>query len=266
MRIAVPVHAERISPLVDVARRFVLLDVSRNTAGARREVQIESADLVARAKRIAQLGSDVLICGAISRPLESMLLSAGVKVIPNTCGAVDEVVAAFVAGQLTEEAFLLPGCDGGGRGLGRGRGRGRGRGCGRRMGGNRGTSPATRPQCEPTETTARGRRFWACTETGSGQLRAMQPLTDESGPFGAPSRVAAREPRQARSGQSRRLRSIATVDRQRCACCAACASSCPEGAITVGSFAEINADQCNGCGLCLSACPEEAISLVELGG
>jgi predicted Fe-Mo cluster-binding NifX family protein len=54
----------------------------------------------------------VLICGAISRPLEAMLLSAGVEVIPQTCGPVEEVLKAFMSGKLTEKAFLMPGCCG----------------------------------------------------------------------------------------------------------------------------------------------------------
>jgi predicted Fe-Mo cluster-binding NifX family protein len=112
MRVVLPVYGDRISPVLDVARRFVLLDVYRDNVVARREARINNADLVARAKRIVELGSHVLICGAISWPLESMLVSAGVRVIPNTCGSVDEVIAAFMAGQLTEQAFLMPGCTG----------------------------------------------------------------------------------------------------------------------------------------------------------
>jgi hypothetical protein len=42
--------------------------------------------------------------------MEAMLTSAGMKVIPNTCGSLDEVTAAFFAGNLTERAFLMPGC------------------------------------------------------------------------------------------------------------------------------------------------------------
>ena len=112
MMVAIPICGDRISPVLDVAKNFLLLDVSQGNELTRREIRIENMDLVAKAKRIVEIGSQVLICGAISWPLESMLVSAGVRVIPNTCGSLHEVVTAFVAGKLTEQAFLMPGCTG----------------------------------------------------------------------------------------------------------------------------------------------------------
>jgi predicted Fe-Mo cluster-binding NifX family protein len=103
---------ERISPVLDVARQFLLVDVTLDAEIGRRQARIEHQDFVAQAKQIVGLEPNVLICGAISRPLETLLVSAGVRVIPNTCGAVDEVIAAFVSGRLTEQAFLMPGCTG----------------------------------------------------------------------------------------------------------------------------------------------------------
>jgi hypothetical protein len=52
------------------------------------------------------------ICGGISWPLEVMLLSARVEVIPQTCGSVEDVLKAFMSGRLTEQAFVMPGCCG----------------------------------------------------------------------------------------------------------------------------------------------------------
>jgi predicted Fe-Mo cluster-binding NifX family protein len=112
MRVVLPIHEERISPVLDVARQFLVLEMDRESEVRRREVRIESTDLVARARRIAELGSHVVICGAVSWPLEVMLASAGVRVIPNTCGSIGDVVAAFMTGNLTEQAFLMPGCTG----------------------------------------------------------------------------------------------------------------------------------------------------------
>ena len=73
---------------------------------------IENADPFDKAKRIIDLGSNFLICGAISRSVELMLLSARVGLIPNTCGEVEDVFSAFLAGNLTGQAFLMPGCTG----------------------------------------------------------------------------------------------------------------------------------------------------------
>ena len=63
-----------------------------------------------RADRLAQQGVDTLICGAISRALESLLTARGVQVIPRVCGSVDEVLGAFCTGELDDERFAMPGC------------------------------------------------------------------------------------------------------------------------------------------------------------
>ena len=112
MKVGVATWAGRVSPVFDVAKRLLVVDVAGRTEVGRKETGIEETQLVLRAKRVAELGVNVLICGAISRPLEALLAWAGVRVIPRTCGAVEEVLRAFLAGQLTDEAFLMPGCCG----------------------------------------------------------------------------------------------------------------------------------------------------------
>ena len=133
MKVAIPTWSGRVSPVLDVAQHFLLVEAERGEELGRRDVLVEEASLLARAKRIAELRPEVLICGAISRPFEAMLGSAGIRVVPNTCGPVEEVLRAFFSGQLTEQAFLMPGCCGqrrrfrsgrrGGRRSGRSRGR-----------------------------------------------------------------------------------------------------------------------------------------------
>ena len=112
MRVAIPVSDGRISPVFDAARRLVLVDVEDGREVRRTEQGLEEPEPARRARRVAELGVDVLICGAISRPLEAMLLSAGVEVVPQTCGQAEDVLRTFLSGELTEEAFLMPGCCG----------------------------------------------------------------------------------------------------------------------------------------------------------
>ena len=115
MRVAIPISDGRISPVFDAARRLVLVDVESGREFRRTAKVLEEPELAPRARRVAELGVDVLICGAISRPLEAMLLSAGVEVVPQTCGEAEDVLRAFMSGRLTEQAFLMPGCCGGRR-------------------------------------------------------------------------------------------------------------------------------------------------------
>ena len=108
----VPTLRGRISPVLDVARNFLLVDTNGDKETKLCDLLIENTRITTRAKKIVDLGTQVLICGAISWPLESLLVSAGVRVIPNTCGTVEEVIDAFLSGRFTEHAFLMPGCCG----------------------------------------------------------------------------------------------------------------------------------------------------------
>jgi len=112
MRTAIPISDGRISPVFDAAKRLLLVDIENGREVWRTEQTLGEPELGPRARRVAEFGADVLICGAISRPLEAMLLSAGVEVIPQTCGPVEDVLKAFISGRLTEQAFVMPGCRG----------------------------------------------------------------------------------------------------------------------------------------------------------
>jgi len=112
MRVAIPTWDARVSPVFDVARRLLVVDIEGDVEVSREETGLEKTQVVPRARRVAELGVDVLICGAVSRPLEAMLVSAGVRVVPQTCGPVEDVLRAFVSGQLADNAFLMPGCCG----------------------------------------------------------------------------------------------------------------------------------------------------------
>jgi len=112
MKVAIPISDGRISPLFDSARRLLLVTIENGREVRRSEQVVEQSERIARTRRVTELGTDVLICGAISRELEAMLASAAVEVIPLTCGMVEDVLQAFISGRLTEEAFVMPGCHG----------------------------------------------------------------------------------------------------------------------------------------------------------
>ena len=115
MRVGISTWDGRVSPVLDVARRLLVVDVEGNSEVNRTEADLAGAHPGARAEQIRGLGVKVLICGAVSWPLEAMLASAGVRVIPQMCGLVEEVLRAFLAGRLPDESFLMPGCCGGRR-------------------------------------------------------------------------------------------------------------------------------------------------------
>ncbi len=112
MNVAIPTLEDRVSPVFDVAQAVVLVELDGDQELRRQTVPLHSQDVARRVAELSQHGVHVLICGAISRPLEAMLGTAGIRVIPQTCGPVEEVVRAFVAGRLNDRAFLMPGCCG----------------------------------------------------------------------------------------------------------------------------------------------------------
>jgi predicted Fe-Mo cluster-binding NifX family protein len=105
----------------DVARQVLLLDVEDGRVTARHEEALPGTDPLAQVAGLAALGAEVLICGAVSRPMASVLSVAGIRTIPFTAGPVEDVLAAWLAGSLPNPALSMPGCCGRMRGC-RGRG------------------------------------------------------------------------------------------------------------------------------------------------
>ena len=100
----------RIAPVFDVTRRVrVVESQAGKPVGAAQEVQLDGLPLT-RALRLTELGVGTLICGAISRPLRDLVASQGIRVIPFVAGELDEVVQAWLSGDINGDAFSMPGC------------------------------------------------------------------------------------------------------------------------------------------------------------
>jgi len=135
MRMAVAVCRGRVSPVFDTARRVLVLDVENEIIQARQEQDLETDEPTAKVSNLAGLGVQVLICGAISRPLADLIESGGIRLHPFVAGEPEEVISAFLAGSLSNPRLAMPGCCGQ---RGRFGGQGRGRGCGGFRGGRQG--------------------------------------------------------------------------------------------------------------------------------
>jgi len=112
MKVAIPHWQGRVSPVFDVAGNVLVVEVDDGVEQARRDVVFDVEHPQGRAVRLTEAGANVLVCGAISRPLEMAISAAGIDVIPQTCGEVERVLAAFIDGRLDQGAFLMPGCCG----------------------------------------------------------------------------------------------------------------------------------------------------------
>jgi predicted Fe-Mo cluster-binding NifX family protein len=109
MKIAIPDWQGRVSPVFDSASKALLVEATEGGQVRREMASIPGDDALERARWLRRLGVEVLICGAISRHVETALAAAGIVVIPNTCGQVDDVLKAFLNGRLNEKGFMMPG-------------------------------------------------------------------------------------------------------------------------------------------------------------
>ena len=129
MKIAIPVWNDCVSNVFDFAHRLLLVGIENGREVNRSEVELKAESLPQRAGSLKNLGVDVLICGAISRALTTMITASGIQVLPYVTGGVDDVLGAYLTGQLAKPQFSMPGCWPGAReGFGRGRRRCRWRG------------------------------------------------------------------------------------------------------------------------------------------
>jgi hypothetical protein len=110
MRLGIATHQGRVSPVLDVTKHLRVVSLGGKTPTGEREVALAARSLVGRVREIQAADIDVLICGALSWPLETALAAAGIRVVSQVCGEVEAVLEAYLAGRLAQGAFRMPGC------------------------------------------------------------------------------------------------------------------------------------------------------------
>jgi len=110
MKIAIPVYGDYVSNVFDFAHRLLLVDIENGRETNRSEVELENLSLPQRADKLKTLTVDVLICGAVSRLLANMVTQSGIEVLPYITGNIENVLGAYIAGQLIRPEFSMPGC------------------------------------------------------------------------------------------------------------------------------------------------------------
>ena len=110
MKIAIPIWDDHVSSAFDFAHKLLLVDIEYGREAGRVEISLLPESIPEKANRLKTLGAEVLICGAISRSLASQVRACGVKVLPYVVGQVDEILKAYLTGELVQPQFALPGC------------------------------------------------------------------------------------------------------------------------------------------------------------
>jgi len=109
VKIAIAHWQDRVSPVFDVSDSLFLVDIDKAGRKKHRTVMLTHRHPLQRAREVADLGVDVLICGAISHALERFLIGAGIEVNCFICGNIDVVTEAYFDGQLAQDRFQMPG-------------------------------------------------------------------------------------------------------------------------------------------------------------
>ncbi len=148
MKVAFACWDNRIAPVFDTARQVHVARIESGSIEAETRESLPEDFPVQKTLRLVELGIGTLVCGAISRIMHTVVASYGIQVIPFVAGDLEDVIRAWLGGNLGQEAFAMPGCRGRlGRGFRSGRNNfweveamnGKGRGMGPGGGSRRGT-------------------------------------------------------------------------------------------------------------------------------
>lgn len=110
MKAAFSFWNERIAPVFDVARQILLVEVESGRIVRETEEKIPADNPGEKAGKLAGLGVNVLVCGAVSRFMHEFITAYGIKVIPFISGDLREVMGAWEGNKLEESTYAMPGC------------------------------------------------------------------------------------------------------------------------------------------------------------
>ena len=111
MKTAFAVWNNRIAPVFDESRLICLVEIESGNIVDQRHERLPVELPSQKALCLVELGVQTLVCGAISRPMQDMITSYGIRLISFIAGDLQEVIQAYLSGRLTQTpAFAMPGC------------------------------------------------------------------------------------------------------------------------------------------------------------
>ena len=122
MKLAMPVWNDCVSTVLDFSDCLMVIDSKSGIISDRSMADFAGNTIVEKVARLRELDIQVLLCGAVSRPMERMITASGIGIVPFLRGRVDDVLNAYFSGRLLEPGFMLPGYrqgSGFGKGMGR---------------------------------------------------------------------------------------------------------------------------------------------------
>jgi predicted Fe-Mo cluster-binding NifX family protein len=111
MKVALTVWGNRVSPLFDAASMLLIADIEKHGISKKRFEPIECESPYLRVAKLDDLGVNILICGGISEFYANLIEARGIKIVPFAAGAVDEVLEAYIDGNIYRKDYRMPGCE-----------------------------------------------------------------------------------------------------------------------------------------------------------
>ena len=108
---AIPVFRGRISPVLDTCTQLTLLVSGREQPPPRNTVPLKNNSIFERADEIKSLRVGVVICGAVSSTFYNLLIKNGIELVCGITGDIEEVIAAYRSGTLSNARFRMPGAE-----------------------------------------------------------------------------------------------------------------------------------------------------------
>ncbi|RJQ73300.1 MAG: hypothetical protein C4519_17910 [Desulfobacteraceae bacterium] len=112
MKAAFATWNNRIAPLFDTARQALIVEKDADDRLVRRLVAFNEEAPVRKVLCLVEWGVNILVCGAISQPLASILAAYGFQVIDYVAGDVNEIIEAWLRGGIDDDIFAMPGRSG----------------------------------------------------------------------------------------------------------------------------------------------------------
>jgi predicted Fe-Mo cluster-binding NifX family protein len=104
---------DRIAPVFDVSRRIQLVETEAGRIISQDRASVAGETPGQKASWLAELEVGILVCGAISRPMQAVISAYGIEVIPFIAGNLQEVIQAWLSGKLDGSSdYVMPGCKG----------------------------------------------------------------------------------------------------------------------------------------------------------
>jgi len=100
----------RIAPVFDTARDIHIVEVESGKIIKGELVRLSDTMPSVRALRLAELGIDTLVCGAISGVMLKLVEAYGIKVVSFVAGDKQDVIQAWISGGIHDGFFCMPGC------------------------------------------------------------------------------------------------------------------------------------------------------------